>query len=143
MTNENPSLETLVSLAKRRGFVFPTSDIYGGISGFYDYGPYGVQMMRNIENAWWEAFVRTVPNIHGLDSSIIQNPKLWEASGHVAGFNDPMVECGKCNSRYRVDHLVGEEIKDLMDYVPKLAEQACPNCGNKQWGEVKTFNMMF
>ena len=96
MKESKPSLETLVSLAKRRGFVFPASDIYGGIAGFYDYGPYGSQMTRNIKDAWWDAFVRSVPNIYGIDSAIIQNPKLWEASGHAEGFNDPMVECSDC-----------------------------------------------
>lgn len=137
-------LETLVSLAKRRGFVFPSSEIYGGISGFYDYGPYGVQMTRNLKDAWWDAFVRSVPNIYGLDSAIIQNPKLWEASGHVSGFNDPMVECNECHSRHRVDHLVGEEMESLVDYAPKLKEIECPVCKKKgQFGEVKTFNMMF
>ncbi len=138
------SLETLVSLAKRRGFVFPSSEIYGGISGFYDYGPYGAQMARNLKDAWWDAFVRSVPNIHGLDSAIIQNTKLWEASGHVSGFNDPMVECNECHSRHRVDHLVGEEMDSLVDYVPLLKNVKCSVCAKTgQYGEVKTFNMMF
>ena len=138
------SLETLVSLAKRRGFVFPASEIYGGISGFYDYGPYGVQMARNLKSAWWDAFVRSVPNIYGLDSAIIQSTKLWEASGHVGGFNDPMVECNECHSRHRVDHLVGKEMDNLVDYVPLLNDVECTVCGKKgKFGEVKTFNMMF
>lgn len=138
------SLETLVSLAKRRGFVFPSSEIYGGISGFYDYGPYGSQMARNLKDAWWDAFVRSVPNIYGLDSAIIQNSKLWEASGHVSGFNDPMVECNECHSRHRVDHLVGKEMDSLVDYTPHLKEAKCTVCGKTgQYGEVKTFNMMF
>lgn len=146
MTIENSkiSLETLVSLAKRRGFVFPSSEIYGGISGFYDYGPYGAQMVRNLKDAWWDAFVRSVPNIHGLDSAIIQNPKLWEASGHVDGFNDPMVECKECHARHRVDHLVGKEMDNLVDYAPLLKDVKCTVCGKiGQFGEVKTFNMMF
>ena len=137
-------LETLVSLAKRRGFVFPASEIYGGISGFYDLGPYGTQMAMNIKDAWWDAFVRSVPNIYGLDSSIIQNTKLWEASGHVDGFNDPMVECNECHSRHRVDHLIGEEMDSLVDYVSKLQDVACSTCKKRgNFGEVKTFNMMF
>jgi len=142
--NESVSLETLVSLAKRRGFVFQSSEIYGGISGFYDYGPYGAQMARNLKDAWWDAFVRSVPNIHGLDSAIIQNPKLWEASGHVGGFNDPMVECNNCHARHRVDHLVNEEFSDLSKYAPLLEKAQCLTCDKYgQFGEVKTFNMMF
>ena len=130
MGKSGPDLETLVSLAKRRGFVWPASEIYGGLAGFYDYGPYGTQMARNIKDAWWDAFVRSVPNIHGLDSSIIQNPKLWEASGHIEGFNDPMVECSNCKARHREDTL---ENKDK-----------CPNCGKSgTLGKAKTFNMMF
>lgn len=99
MSNDNSEhkniveLETLVGLAKRRGFVFQASDIYGGISGFWDFGPYGTTMIRNIKDAWWDNFVRKVPDIYGIDGAIIQNPKLWEASGHVGGFNDPLVDC--------------------------------------------------
>ena len=130
MENSEPSLETLVSLAKRRGFVWPASEIYGGISGFYNYGPYGTQMARNIKDAWWDAFVRSVPNIHGLDGAIIQHPKLWEASGHVAGFNDPMVECSNCKARHR---------EDMLDDKSK-----CPACDKTgTLGEAKQFNMMF
>ncbi|MDX1765871.1 MAG: glycine--tRNA ligase [Candidatus Saccharimonadales bacterium] len=142
--NSSPSLDTLVSLAKRRGLVFPASEIYGGIAGFYDYGPYGSQMARNIKDAWWDAFVRSAPNIFGIDSAIIQNSKLWQASGHVDGFNDPMVECNNCHSRHRVDHLIGKEMEELVDYVPHLKDAACNVCGTKgDFGEVKTFNMMF
>jgi len=130
MSDSKPSLDTMVSLAKRRGFVWPASEIYGGLAGFYDYGPYGAQMARNIKDAWWDAFVRSVPNIHGLDSAIIQNPKLWEASGHVASFNDPMVECSNCRARFRQDQID--------------ASQPCENCQAKgSLGGAKTFNMMF
>ncbi len=146
MKNEKDdvSLETLVSLAKRRGFVFPSSEIYGGISGFYDYGPYGAQMVRNLKDAWWDAFVRSVPNIHGLDSAIIQNRKLWEASGHVDGFYDPMVECLKCHTAHRADHLVGKEFDNPLEYEPFLAEIECPKCkAIGKFGKVEVFNMMF
>lgn len=130
MEKSGPNLDTLVSLAKRRGFVWPASEIYGGISGFYNYGPYGAQMARNIKDAWWDAFVRSVPNIHGLDGAIIQHPKLWEASGHVSGFNDPMVECSNCKARHRLDTLEDEG--------------KCPNCGQSgTLGQAKQFNMMF
>jgi glycyl-tRNA synthetase len=137
------SLDTIVSLAKRRGFVFPSSEIYGGLAGFYDYGPYGAQMVKNIKDAWWEAFVRSVPNIHGLDSSIIQHPKLWEASGHVAGFNDPLVDCKNCQARHRADQLAGVDSTNIDELTKLIAEKACPNCGQKgQFTEVRQFNMM-
>ncbi|MFG0241242.1 MAG: glycine--tRNA ligase [Phycisphaerales bacterium JB054] len=111
--NAQKSMEDIVSLCKRRGFVYPASEIYGGINGFWDYGPLGVQLKNNLRDAWWEAMVLNPPKgpdgerlqIVGLDSSIIQNPKVWEASGHVGGFNDPMIDCRESKSRYRADHL--------------------------------------
>ena len=122
-------LETLVSLAKRRGFVFPSSDIYGGLSGFYDYGPYGVQMLNNLKSLWWNYFVRQRPNIYGVDSAIIQNPKLWKASGHIDGFIDPMVECKKCKGRFK------EEQVDV--------KKPCPSCKAKDsFTKPKNFNLM-
>jgi glycyl-tRNA synthetase len=129
MSDKRPTLDELVSLAKRRGFVFPSSEIYGGLAGFYDYGPYGSQMVKNIKDAWWESFVRAVPNVYGIDTSIIQNPKLWEASGHVDGFNDPLVECLNCKARHKGDSLKETNI--------------CPNCGKKDTlSEPTQFNMM-
>ena len=107
------SMEELVSLCKRRGFIFPASEIYGGINGFWDYGPLGTELKNNLRDAWWHDMVHCPPmgpdgnplSIVGIDSSIIQNPKVWEASGHVGGFNDPMVDCRETKSRYRADHL--------------------------------------
>ncbi len=107
------SMDEIVALCKRRGFVFPASEIYGGINGFWDYGPLGTELKNNLRDAWWHDMVRCPPagadgeqlEIVGLDSAIIQNPKVWEASGHVGGFNDPMVDCRKCKSRFRADHL--------------------------------------
>jgi glycyl-tRNA synthetase len=96
-------MEKLVAMCKRRGFIFQSSEIYGGIGGFWDYGPLGVELKRNIKSAWWEDVVRANDNIVGLDCSIIMNPKVWEASGHVGGFSDPMVDCKECNSRFRTD----------------------------------------
>jgi glycyl-tRNA synthetase len=108
MTDENSSdsrsevsLEDIVSLCKRRGFVFQASEIYGGLGGFYDYGPLGVEIVNNLKQEWWKAMVREHDNIFGVDGAIIQNPKLWEASGHVAGFTDPMVEDVVTHKRYR------------------------------------------
>lgn len=139
--NSGPSLDELVSLAKRRGFVFPASDIYGGVAGFYDYGPYGVQLTKNIKDAWWDAFVRSVPNIHGVDSAIIQNTKLWKSSGHVDGFNDPMVEDTVNKKRHRADHLAGVDSSDVDELNKLLKDKKSPD-GNPL-GPVKTFNMMF
>jgi len=99
-------LETIVSLAKRRGFVFRSSEIYGGLSSCYDYGPQGVELKRNIKDAWWRSMVTLRDDVVGIDASIIMHPKVWEASGHVAGFNDPMVDCKETNNRYRADHLL-------------------------------------
>lgn len=136
----NVSLETLVSLAKRRGFVFPSSEIYGGIGGFYDYGLYGVELANNLKQAWWKVFVHQVPNIYGVDSAIIQHPKLWEASGHVAGFTDPMVEDLKNKKRYRADHLAGIDSNDLNELAKALKGKKSPD-GNAL-SEPKVFNMM-
>ena len=96
-------MEKLVSLCKRRGFIFPSSEIYGGINGFWDYGPLGVELKRNIKDAWWRDNVTRRDDMVGLDCSIIMNPKVWEASGHVGGFTDPMVDCRECKGRFRAD----------------------------------------
>ena len=103
--NTNDLMEKLVALCKRRGFIFQSSEIYGGINGFWDYGPLGVELKRNIKEAWWQDIVRDRDDMVGLDCSIIMNPKVWEASGHLAGFSDPMVECKSCHGRYRQDML--------------------------------------
>ena len=96
-------MDKIVALAKRRGFVYPSSEIYGGLAGFWDFGPLGVELANNIKKAWWKAMVYDRDDIVGLDSSIITNPKVWEASGHVASFTDPLVECKVCHERYRAD----------------------------------------
>ncbi len=100
------TLDTIVALAKRRGFVFPTSAIYGGLANSYDYGPLGVQLLKNIKDAWWQSFITSRPDMVGLDSQIMLHPRTWEASGHVASFSDPLVEDLKTNKRYRADHLI-------------------------------------
>jgi len=136
------SLEDIVSLCKRRGFVFQSSEIYGGISGFYDYGPLGVELIKNIKDAWWQAVVTEQDNIFGLDSAIIQNPKLWESSGHVAGFTDPLVDCKKCGARHRADHLAETESADLDELKTLLKGKKCPTCGELDLTEPRTYNMM-
>lgn len=123
------SLEDIVSLAKRRGFIYQGSEIYGGLAGTWDYGPLGAQLKRNILNLWWNMFVESRDDMYGLDSAILMNPKVWQASGHVTGFNDPMLECKHCHSRLREDHVKGNK---------------CPVCGKENtFGKPRQFNMMF
>ena len=150
--NTGVTMEKIVSLAKRRGFVFPSSEIYGGFAAVYDFGPYGVELAKNIREAWWTAMVRDHDNIVGLDSAIFMHPKVWEASGHVGGFSDPLAECRKCQTRSRVDHLLEEigvqadekmtesEINILFD--EHKSKIACPKCGQKEWSEAKNFNLL-
>src|SRR6267154_3128702 len=108
-------MEKIVSLAKRRGFIYPGSEIYGGLANTYDYGPVGVELLRNIKNLWWKYFVQTRPDMVGIDGSIISHHKIWEASGHVASFADAMVDCKNCKSRFRADHLIEDELEKLDD----------------------------
>ncbi len=133
-------LEDIVSLAKRRGFVFQASEIYGGLAGFYDYGPLGVELANNLKKEWWDAVVKESENIYGVDGAIIQNPKLWEASGHVAGFTDPMVEDLVTKKRYRADHLADTDSTDLKKLKELLKDKKSPD-GNPI-SEPRYFNMM-
>lgn len=133
-------LEDIVSLCKRRGFIFQASEIYGGLAGFYDYGPLGVELVNSLKTEWWKAMVREHDNIFGLDSAIIQNPKLWEASGHVAGFTDPLVEDIVTHKRYRADHLANVDSNDVEELTKLLKDKKSPD-GN-ELGPVRTFNMM-
>lgn len=139
---KNVSLDTLVSLAKRRGFVFQASEIYGGLAGFWDYGPYGVELVNNLKQLWWQAVVHENAEVHGVDGAIIQNPKLWEASGHVAGFTDPLVDCKNCGKRFRADHLAGVDSTNLAELTDMLKDKACPNCGKHELTEPRYYNMM-
>jgi glycyl-tRNA synthetase len=121
------TLEKLVSLCQRRGFIFPSSDIYGGLSGCWDYGPVGVELKRNVKDAWWRSIVRDRDDMVGLDTSILMNSKVWEVSGHVANFSDPLVDCKECHLRWKADD---------------LKENKCPSCGG-QLTEERMFNTMF
>ena len=121
-------MEKIVSLCKRRGFVFQGSDIYGGLAGTWDYGPLGVALKKNIEHLWWQMFVESRDDMYGIDTAILMNPKVWEASGHVNGFSDPLVECATCKKRFRADHLEDSN--------------KCPECDGTL-GEPRQFNMMF
>jgi glycyl-tRNA synthetase len=121
-------MDAVTSLAKRRGIAFQSSEIYGGLRSSWDYGPLGVELRRNIRAAWWRAMVQLREDVVGLEAAIIMSPKVWEASGHVAGFHDPLVECLNCHQRFRADH---------------LEAGTCPNCGNDTFTEPRQFNLMF
>lgn len=140
--NNKVKMDDIVSLCKRRGFVFQASEIYGGLAGFWDYGPLGVEIVNKIKTEWWKAMVTENDNIYGVDGAIIQNPKLWEASGHVAGFTDPLVDCKNCGARHRADHLAGTDSTDLTELKEMLKDKACPTCGKKSLTEPRTYNMM-
>ncbi|HKX24532.1 MAG TPA: glycine--tRNA ligase [Candidatus Saccharimonadales bacterium] len=140
MSNTEVTLDSIVNLAKRRGFVFQASEIYGGLAGFWDYGPYGVELVNNIKQLWWRAMVFENREIYGVDGAIIQNPKLWKASGHVAGFTDPMVEDTKNGKRYRADHLANTDSTDLNELKELLKDVKSPD-GNPL-SEPRVFNMM-
>ena len=122
-------MEAVTSLAKRRGIAFQSSEIYGGLRSSWDYGPLGVELRRNIRSSWWRSMVQLRDDVVGLEAAIIMSPRVWEASGHVAGFHDPLVECLNCHQRFRQDHL-GDD-------------PTCPNCGQKRFTEPRQFNMMF
>jgi glycyl-tRNA synthetase len=132
MARRNDSLETIVSLCKRRGFVYPSSEIYGGLRAAWDYGPLGVEMKSNIKRQWWKSTVTERDDIVGIDSSVILAPEVWEASGHVKEFVDPLTECQSCHRRFRADHLV-EAYEEKHGHAPAegLADIACPNCGTR------------
>jgi len=141
------NLETIVSLSKRRGFVFPSSEIYGGINAVWDYGPLGVELKNNVKRAWWRAMVQEREDIVGIDAGILMHPQVWVTSGHVGSFSDPLVECSNCGRRYRLDELPGAEglsATELLD--PEVVARlnlACPFDGLRQLGAPRRFNLMF
>ena len=137
-------IDTVVSLCKRRGFVFPCGEIYGGTRSAWDYGPLGVELKENIKRQWWRSMVTAREDVAGLDSSVILPTRTWEASGHLAAFTDPLTECQSCHKRFRADHLE-EEFEERKGRAPNsgLAEIACPNCGTRgAWTEPRPFNGM-
>jgi glycyl-tRNA synthetase len=135
ISNEK-KMDLLVSLCKRRGFVYPDSDIYGGFANAWDYGPYGTELKNNIRDAWWKRFVHGREDMVGVDTPVIQNPKIWEASGHLATFTDPLVDCKKCRRRFRADHLM--EAAGAQD----MSNIKCSACAG-DLTEIKNFNLMF
>lgn len=136
--------DKVVNLAKIRGFIFPSSDIYGGLNSIYDYGPLGIELKNNIKREWWN-YMTARQDVVGLDSAILMHPKIWEASGHVANFTDPLVDCKKCKSRFRADHLLEKKgIKPSFgkDKSPDMKDTKCPECGG-ELTKVRQFNLMF
>jgi glycyl-tRNA synthetase len=149
---KNEKMEAIVSLAKRRGFIYQGSEIYGGMSGMYDFGPYGVELLNNIKASWWREHVQHRDNFFGLDSAMFKDPRVWEASGHTSGFSDPLAECKKCNNRIRVDKelekigvvadekMFEEQLNQLFDaHRDKIK---CPRCGSSDFTSVRAFNLL-
>ncbi len=143
--NDTSTMEKIVSLAKRRGFLFPGSEIYGGMGSTYDYGPLGVLLKNNVRQLWWQSLVRERDDIVGIDAAIIMNPKTWEASGHLAGFTDPLVDCKVCKKRFRADHLIESHaagMPGLKEEQVDIKDLKCPECGGALT-DIREFNLMF
>ncbi|KKK35491.1 glycyl-tRNA ligase [Salinicoccus sediminis] len=149
-------MDTIVNLAKTRGFVFPGSEIYGGLANTWDYGPLGVELKNNVKQAWWKKFIQESPYNVGLDAAILMNPKTWEASGHLGNFNDPMIDCKECKSRHRADKIIEDVMQkeddtfvadglsfDEMKRIIDERDIRCPNCGAHNYTDIRQFNLMF
>ena len=150
------TMDQLVALAEHRGFIFPGSDIYGGLANTWDYGPLGAELKNNIKRAWWRRFIQQTPMNVGLDTAILMNREVWVASGHVGNFNDPMVDCRVCKARHRADKLIeaaleAQGVDMVVDGLPfakmedlmKEYHVKCPECGSTDFTNVRQFNMMF
>ena len=156
MENSKKTMEKIVALCKNRGFIFPGSEIYGGLANSWDYGPLGVEFKNNVKRAWWKKFVQESRYNVGLDAAIIMNPETWVASGHVGGFSDPLMDCKVCRSRHRADKLIEDyafqnglddnpaswSFEQMADYI-KEKGIVCPVCGGKDFADIKKFNLMF
>ncbi len=150
MLNKDKNMDTVVALAKGRGFVYAGSEIYGGLSNSWDYGPLGVELKNNVKKAWFKKFVQESPYNVGLDSAIIMNPETWVTSGHVGGFSDPLMDCKDCHARHRADKLIedvggkaeGMTFEQMSEYI-KENGIACPECGSKNFTDIRKFNLMF
>ena len=152
----NVTMEKLVALCGNRGFIFPGSEIYGGLANTWDYGPLGVELLNNIKKAWWQKFVQESPYNVGVDTAILMNPQVWVASGHVVNFNDPLLDCKSCKARFRADKLVGDYLtstgssesaegwtnEQLESYIAQNGLK-CPICGKSEFTSIRKFNMMF
>ncbi len=148
---EHDRLRSIVALAKRRGFVYPGSEIYGGFANTYSYGPYGVELKKNLRDLWWKTFVHRREDMVGMDGPILLHPRTWEASGHVSGFSDALIDCKACKGRFRADHLVENALRQDIEGLSLTAIDAlirehrppCPKCGAHDWTNVRHFNLMF
>lgn len=162
MTGCEKTMEKLVALCKNRGFIFPGSDIYGGLANSWDYGPLGAQLKNAVKQAWWKRFVQEREDVVGLDSAILMNPRVWEASGHIGNFTDPLIDCKSCRHRFRADNMIEDHLKKLREEgaeIPELVldgksdaelneiiekyQVCCPECGARNFTSVRRFNMMF
>jgi glycyl-tRNA synthetase len=145
------SMEKIVALCKARGFIFPGSEIYGGLSNTWDYGPLGVELKNNVKAAWWKKFVRESPYNVGLDSAILMNNNTWIASGHLKSFSDPLIDCKSCKTRHRADNLIEEQTdtktegmsNEEMDKIIASGTIKCPDCGKTEFTQIRQFNLMF
>lgn len=146
------SLKPIVALCKRRGWIYPGSEIYGGFANTYSYGPYGAELKRIVKELWWRRFVRVREDMVGMDGPILLHPRVWMASGHVEGFNDAMIDCKSCKGRFRADHLLekvverdveGLSIEELNQLIESTPELVCPKCGKRDWTKARKFNLMF
>src|SRR3989344_3050368 len=144
------TIEELATFCKKKAFIYPSSELYGGLAGFYDYGPLGIELKNNVKNEWWKTFVQSRPDVIGIDGSIISHQKIWEASGHLAGFSDLLLECKKCKNKLRADHFIDEKlkiqsegltIKEINELIKKH-NLSCPNCSS-HFEDIKNFNLMF
>lgn len=153
MDIKDKTFNKIVSHAKEQGFVFQGSEIYGGLSNTWDFGPLGVELKNNIKNAWWKKFIQESPYNVGIQSAILMNPKVWEASGHLSGFSDPLMDCRQCKTRHRADHIIEEFSKgtvnpegwtneQMMEYI-KENHIPCPDCGAHDFTDIRRFNLMF
>ena len=151
MLNSEKTLDKIVALCKNRGYVYPGSEIYGGLANSWDYGPLGVEFKNNVKKAWWRKFVQESPYNVGLDSAILMNPQTWVASGHVGGFSDPLMDCKDCKTRHRADQLIeaqsdaepnGWTNDEMAEFIEKNGIK-CPNCGSKNFTPIRKFNLMF
>ena len=156
MNREDKSMETIVALAKGRGFVYAGSEIYGGLANSWDYGPLGVELKNNVKRAWWKKFVQENPYNVGLDSAILMNSETWVASGHLGGFSDPLMDCRQCKTRHRADKLIEDFVaqnglsdnpaamsdEEMQNYI-KEKGIACPDCGSHNFTDIRKFNLMF
>ncbi|NLG52406.1 MAG: glycine--tRNA ligase [Clostridiales bacterium] len=150
MQNSEKSMEKIVALCKGRGFIYSGSEIYGGLANTWDYGPLGVEFKNNVKAAWWKKFVRESKYNVGLDSAILMNPEVWVASGHVGGFTDPLMDCKECKTRHRADKLIedtgvnpaGWSFEQMQQYINEH-DIACPDCGKKNFTDIRKFNLMF